>query len=79
MVKTVSDLVEGAGRAVRAPARFTEQLVALVVPDRRDRVMALKAAHGISQAAVMRAVIDLGLPALEKKLAEGKLDPATLA
>lgn len=64
---------------MRAPARFTEQLVALVVPDRRERVMELHRRHGISQAAVMRAVIDLGLPFLEKGIESGKIDPATLA
>jgi hypothetical protein len=79
MVRTVSQVAERVGRAVRAPARFTEQLVALVYPDRKIRVMALKTQYGISQAAVMRAIIDAGLPALEKRLAEGKLDPTTLA
>lgn len=76
MVRTVSEV---RARAVRTPARFTEQLVALVVPDRKDRVMALHREYQISQAAVMRKIIDLGLPLLEKSLAEGKLDPTTLA
>ena len=41
--------------------------------------MAIKDRYGISQATVMRAIIDLGLPLLEKRLQDGKLDPTTLA
>lgn len=81
MVRTVQDVVEaGGGRSGGgAVARFTAQLVALVVPDRKDRVVALAAAHGVSQATIMRAVVDQGLPLLERKLLDGKLDPTTLA
>ena len=60
-------------------ARFTSQLVALCVPDRKDRVVALAEQYGISQASVMRAVIDEGLPLLEAKLRSGKVDATTLA
>ena len=73
MVKTVLE------RGPRSVARFTAQLVALCVPDRKTRVMALAREHDISQASVMRAVIDRGLPLLEKELAGGRLDPTTLA
>ena len=64
---------------VRNIARFTSQLVALCVPDRKDRVVALAEQYGISQASVMRAVIDEGLPLLEAKLRSGKVDATTLA
>jgi hypothetical protein len=60
-------------------ARFTEQLVALVEADRRERVMAIHEAHGISQAAVLRAVIDAGLAEVEMRIASGMLDPKKLA
>jgi hypothetical protein len=81
MAKTPSEHGRRVGgrRAQVAKARFTEQLVALVLPDRRERVVALARDHGISQAAVLREVINLGLPQLEKRLAEGRIEPATLA
>ena len=60
-------------------ARFTAQLVALVEPDRRDRVMDIVDAHGISQAAILRAIVDLGLPVVEAQIAAGELDPKKLA
>jgi hypothetical protein len=64
---------------VRAPARFTEQLVALVVPTVKEGVMALHDEYGVSQASVMRAIINEGLPRIKAKLASGALDPSTLA
>lgn len=76
MMRTVQEVSE---RVPRNVARFTAQLVALCVPDRKSRVVALSRLYGISQASVMRAIIDLGLPLLEQKLTEGKLDPTTLA
>lgn len=66
-------------RVTRATARFTSQLVALCVPDRKNRVVALAEGYDISQASVMRAVIDRGLPLLERELRDGKVDPTTLA
>lgn len=68
----------GGRREGGAVARFTEQLVALVLPDRRTRVMSIVEAHQVSQAAVMRAIIDFGLPEVEQRIAEGRLDPAML-
>ncbi len=62
-----------------AVARFTAQLVALCYPDRKVRVQTISRQYRISQATVMRAIIDLGLPLLEKRLQDGKLDPTTLA
>ncbi len=84
----VGDVVTGtaakaSGAARSSPggavARFTAQLVALCYPDRKTRVQAISTQYRISQATVMRAVIDLGLPLLEKRLEAGKLDPTTLA
>lgn len=65
--------------SVRTVARFTAQLVALCVPDRKKRVLSLAETYDISQASVMRAIIDRGLPLLEVELKAGTLDPATLA
>ena len=80
MAKTSSGRGAAGGRRPQvAQPRFTEQLVALVLPDRRERVVKIATEHGISQAAVLREVINLGLPALEKRLAEGRLEPASLA
>ena len=76
MVRTLEGGRASGGGAV---ARFTAQLVALVVPDRKDRVVKLAVEHGVSQATIMRAVVDQGLPRLEKKLRDGELDPQTLA
>lgn len=76
MMRTLQEVSD---RAPRNVARFTAQLVALCVPDRKARVVALSRLYGISQASVMRAIIDLGLPLLEERLQEGKLDPTTLA
>jgi len=80
MVRTVPlPVPDEVTRPSRGVARFTSQLVALCVPDRKVRVMALAERYGISQASVMRAVIDAGLPLLERRLDEAKLDPTTLA
>lgn len=84
MVKTIRSLREAMAadlgdRGGRSVARFTSQLVALCVPDRKDRVVRLAVEYEISQASVMRAIIDRGLPLLEKELTAGTLDPATLA
>jgi hypothetical protein len=79
MVRSSSARPGGAIALGRPPARFTEQLVALVVPDRKDRVLALAETYGVSQASIMREIINQGLPLLERMLGDGKLDPATLA
>lgn len=81
MAKTVAVRVRGGGdvSASRGVARFTAQLVALCVPDRKTRVLDLATMYEVSQASIMRAVIDRGLPLLEKELREGKVDPTTLA
>lgn len=41
--------------------------------------MVLHERHGVSQAALLRAVIDRGLPVLEAQFAEGSVEPASLA
>ena len=81
MAKAVieQDLDGGGGRGGGAVARFTSQLVALVVPDRKDRVVALSERHGVSQATIMRTIVEHGLPLVEQKLADGSIDPTTLA
>jgi hypothetical protein len=69
----------GGFRGTTAKARFTAQLVALCEPDRRDRVLDLAETHGVSQAKIMRAVIDAGLGAVEAGLADGSLSVAAMA
>ncbi len=68
----------GGRREGGTAARFTEQLVALVTPDTRERVMGLVDAHRVSQAAILREVVRRGLPGVETGLADGSIDPATL-
>ena len=72
------------GRRGAVAARFTEKLVARVRPDRKTRVVALHEEYGLSQASVMREIIDLGLPLLEEGLRrapgeKGAIDPSKLA
>lgn len=69
----------GGFRGATAEARFTAQLVALVEPDRRDRVVAMATHHKVSQAKILRAVIDGGLAAVEAGLADGSLDATAMA
>ncbi len=69
----------GGFRGTTATARFTAQLVALCEPDRRDRVLSLAETHGVSQAKIMRAVIDAGLGRVEEGLRDGTLSAATMA
>jgi len=69
----------GGYRGTNATARFTAQLVALVLPDRKERVVALTRTHRMSQARVMRAVIDHGLACVEDGLRDGTIDPEQMA
>lgn len=59
-------------------ARFTEQLVALVEPGYKKRILAVCEGYNLSQAEALRVIIDRGLPTLEAGLADGTIDPRQL-
>lgn len=67
-----------AERETGTVARFTAQLVALCLPDRKARVETLHERYNISRAAILRAVIDHGLPIVEAGLADGSIDAGML-
>jgi len=76
----VEDAVPRGGfRGTPGVARFTAQLVSMVTPDVRRRVLAMAKRHQVSQSKILRAVVDEGLPGVEKRLANGDLRPDTLA
>lgn len=47
--------------------RFTAQLVVLDTPDIKRRIVELATRRGISQAELLREIIALGLPELERQ------------
>ena len=68
----------GGYRGTTGAARFTKQLVALVLPSYRSRIMYLAEKHRVSQAKIMRAVIEAGLGPVEVGLADGTINADTL-
>lgn len=69
----------GGYRGTEAQARFTSQLVGLVTPATRARVIALTRTHRISQAKVLRAIIAAGIDTVEAELASGRVSADTMA
>lgn len=59
----------GGYRGGTKEAKFTAQLVALVEPDTRNRVLRMAEGYGVSQAEIMRAIVDQGLARAEASLA----------
>ena len=68
----------GGYRGGTARARFRAQLVGLVTPETRNRVVYLARRHEISQAKILRAIIGAGLAQVEADFASGKLTADTL-
>lgn len=69
----------GGYRGTVGAARFTAQLVALVTPAMRRRVIDLASANHVSQAKIMRAVITAGIEHVEGGLKSGAITAETLA
>ena len=55
--------------------RYTDQLVALNTPAAHDEVVAMAFRYGVSTAQVMRDMVDIALPQLDKSYAGRKVRP----
>ena len=79
MTTTTPAKPAGGYRGTAGRARYTSQLVALVTVAMSKRVRDLASKHEVSQAKVLRKIIERGIEGVEKDLTDGTLRADTLA